>query len=401
MSGNSNWGFNKLTSEVTIKGAGGVSARFLGVAKVKVYQSYKNLTDTAELTMPFDSRWKVINKDGKQTLYILGKDGKESVFPHGSEIEIKLGYDFKNELVFSGYVMGIRPQAPFVLFCEDAAWKLKQNQLNFSTRKGVTLEDVIDQLLDGTGVELHEDVKASEIVFPAGLYVNRMSPAQLLHQWKEKQGLNSFIKDGKLMIGRGFFEIDNSAFKSSLNTDYVPPVINVDEDIPRGKDRLDLQSLTSESLAVRAVSVFKTNKKLEMTIVLDPDKEGEVLVIEETDTRKTRAKQEQDTKELRQAIGGRSIFPERLQTQSRHYYNLEREELLDKAKAALFDYAQNGLTGSFTTFGDHNLKPGQSIVLVDPVNKEKEGEYLVQDVTKIFGKDGYRQEVTIPHKIKN
>lgn len=401
MSGNSNWGFNKLTSEVTIKGAGGVSARFLGVAKVKVYQSYKNLTDTAELTMPFDSRWKVKTQDGKQTLYILGKNGAETVFPHGSAIEIKLGYDFKNEVVFSGYITGIKPQAPFVLFCEDAAWKLKQNLLNFSTRKGVTLEGVIDQLLDGTGVELHEDVKASEIVFPGGLYVNRMSTAQLLHQWKEKQGLNSFIKDGKLMIGRGFYEADNSIFRSSQSAGYTPPIINIDEDIPRGKDKLELQSLTAESLAVRAVSVFKTNKKLELTIVLDPDKEAEVLVIEETDTRKTRAKQEQDAKELRLAIGGRSVFPERLQTQSRHYYNLEREELLAKAKAALFDYAQNGLTGSFATFGDHNLKPGQSIILVDSVNKEKEGEYLMQDVTKTFGKDGYRQEVTVPHKIKN
>ncbi|AEV34202.1 hypothetical protein Oweho_3251 [Owenweeksia hongkongensis DSM 17368] len=395
------WGFNKLTCEVMIKGTGGVTARFLAVNKVKVFQSYKTLTDTAELTMPFDDRWKVKTQDGKQTLYILGRDGIESVFPHGSAIEIKLGYDFKNELVFSGFITGIKPQAPFVLFCEDAAWKLKQNLLNFSTRNGVTLEGVIDQLLDGTGVELHEDVKASEIVFPAGLYVNRMSTAQLLHQWKEKQGLNSFIKDGKLMIGRGFFEIDNSVFKSSLDIDYSPPTINIDEDIPRGKDRLDLQSLTAESLAIRAVSIFKTNKSLELTIVLHPDKKDEVLVIEEIDTRKTRAKQEQDAKELRQAIGGRSIFPERLQTQSRHHYNLEREELLDRAKAALFDYAQNGLTGSFTTFGDHNLQSGQSIIMVDPMNKEKEGEYLMQDVTKIFGKDGYRQEVTIPHKIND
>ena len=59
----------------------------------------------------------------------------------------------------------------------------------------------------------------------------------------------------------------------------------------------------------------------------------------------------------------------------------------------------NGIDGSLTLFGDLKLKSGMKVELVDNRFPDKNGYYLVEEVTTIFGTDGFSQTIKLPYKI--
>ena len=64
------------------------------------------------------------------------------------------------------------------------------------------------------------------------------------------------------------------------------------------------------------------------------------------------------------------------------------------------NYNLNGIIGSLTVFVDFGLPPTVQIELIDHRNPSKNGVYLVEEVTTNFGVSGYRQQLSIPYKIK-
>ena len=90
------------------------------------------------------------------------------------------------------------------MICEDEAYKLKFNQLNLSYKEPVKLSEVVDKIVEGTGVEIHPNTRTLDIDL-GKLYVRGMSAAQLLKKWKDDFQLLSYISEGKLLIGLSFF----------------------------------------------------------------------------------------------------------------------------------------------------------------------------------------------------
>ena len=64
------------------------------------------------------------------------------------------------------------------------------------------------------------------------------------------------------------------------------------------------------------------------------------------------------------------------------------------------NYNLNGITGNVTVFGDFGLSPAVQVELIDYRNPSKNGVYLVEEVTTTFGVGGYRQQLSIPYKIR-
>ena len=79
---------------------------------------------------------------------------------------------------------------------------------------------------------------------------------------------------------------------------------------------------------------------------------------------------------------------------------INSDKLVEEAIEYFRSYNLNGISGSVTLFGDFGLYPACQVELIDDRNPAKNGTYIVEEVTTTFGTGGYRQKITIPHKIK-
>lgn len=388
--------YDRLTCEVRVRSkANNRLIRFYGVTGIEIETSFDTLTDTATVTLPHDNNWIKKDTNGFSRFQLIsGNDA--GYFNVGDEIEIRYGYNFQNNLEFEGYVVGIEPRTPLKLICEDKSWKLKKNRLLFSTRPKVTLREVADKLVAGTGVEIHPLTWQQEIVF-GKLYVRNISTAKLLDEWRE-MGLVSYMLDGKLVIGRSYFN-DSTNYNTSLRGNYTPPVFNTEVNIT--EDKLSINQILAEDIAIRGVSMYTNNKSLQITMVQDPRDPAKLVVAEERDGTLSKAALEASLKRQAAEMEKRGIFLENYTVKTQHEFNLSRAQLIEAVKAAFPKYLRSGMDGTFTTFGDVSLKPATSVYLLDPKNYDKNGEYLIRSIKKTFGARGIRQTVEIPYKIRN
>ena len=82
------------------------------------------------------------------------------------------------------------------------------------------------------------------------------------------------------------------------------------------------------------------------------------------------------------------------------HIGISSDELVEETTEYFRNYNLNGITGSLTIFGDFGLPPAVQVELIDHRNPSKNGVYLVEEVTTNFGVSGYRQQLSIPYKIR-
>lgn len=388
--------YDRLTCEVRVKSKdGGQLIKFYGVVGIEIETSFDTLTDTATVTLPYDNKWIKKDVNGFSRFQLIsGND--ESFFKVGDEIEIYYGYNFQNKLEFEGYITGVEPRTPLKLICQDRSWKLKKNHLLFSTKPNVTLKEVADKLIEGTGVEIHPLTWEQEVVF-GKLYVRNISTAKLLDEWRD-MGLVSYMLDGKLVIGRSYFN-DSTNYNTSVRGGYTPPTFNTETNII--DDELSIMQVEDEQIAIKGVSMYTNNTSLGITMVTDPKDPAKLIVAEEVGDHKDKKAVKSSQESWAAKMEKQGIFLENYTLKTQHEFNLNREQLIEAIKASFPKYMRSGMDGSFTTFGDHSLKPATSIYLLDPKNHDKNGEYLIKTITKSFGSGGIRQTVEIPYKIRN
>lgn len=365
---------------------------------VEIEKTMTPIPDRATVTLPRDNRWHVKDKNGYNTFMLMDSDGLKTkgLFQVGNEIEIKLGYDFNNKTEFKGFITGIEPKSPFTLICEDAMWKLKQNKVNISIPENARLSDIIDHLLAGTGVELHPDTRP-ENIFLGKFRESGTSTLKALYKL-HKQGLISFIKDGKLLIGRSFFSQKSSIMKTSATDGYTPPRFKFEYDVYDNDLKLD--TLDRKALAVKGVSQLKGNRPIFATIILHPDT-NELTLVQYKDTRKSKAEIDADKKEIDASLGELKVDLSEYSERTLHYNSLEKEDLLEALMVDFFRLVGTGLSGNLVVFGDYSLQPATTIELHDTRNPEINGEFVIKSVVKKWGQRGYKQTLKIPHKFKN
>ena len=82
------------------------------------------------------------------------------------------------------------------------------------------------------------------------------------------------------------------------------------------------------------------------------------------------------------------------------HIGISSDELVEETTEYFRNYNLNGITGNLTIFGDFGLPPAVQVELIDHRNPSKNGVYLVEEVTTTFGVGGYRQQLSIPYKIR-
>lgn len=73
--------------------------------------------------------------------------------------------------------------------------------------------------------------------------------------------------------------------------------------------------------------------------------------------------------------------------------------LKELAERELENFRYTGFRGSFTTFGEPFVNHGDKIELVDANIPDRNGLYIVEEVERTFGFNGYRQKIKIATKV--
>lgn len=179
-----------------------------------IESTWEDMTSTAEVTLPR----KIIVKNqnnGDVSLYdtnfnVGGFNNDTPLILKGDTIQIYAGYRYRDNmgiwqdttsLWFDGYISGVTPNKPFVLKCEDYAWKLKQIPAISKIWKGYTITEMLKELLKGTDITLNITADIG-FKYDVGYFDSTgLSIVQVLDKLKKENNFYSYIRGRELRVG--------------------------------------------------------------------------------------------------------------------------------------------------------------------------------------------------------
>lgn len=406
------------------------------VQEVEIVESYKKLIGTATLRLPkgtvlrstIQGAATTEGKDASRITTEVMQDGviierrawqramDETSFRIGQRIRIRLGYNGKLRTLFDGYITGYNAESRFEIKCENMAYKLKLVQApKFeTTAKGTSVNEVMEgkyNILKDTGFRLHSQTRKSDIQIGKIKITDNFTVADILSAWSRYR-LYCFLKYDEdspdrmpaIAIGRPY---SSSKSQPEFPGDGAqgPFVVRFDEHVAASE--LKVLKVDPKFLAVQAKALGSDEKFFEVTVRLNPDYDPadksskEFQTINATQISKKTHKITGNTT----AAGAATRTKADLSTYTVVPYmspnmRIDSDKLVEEAIEYFRSYNLNGITGSVTLFGDFGLYPACQVELVDRRNPAKNGVYIVEEVTTTFGTGGYRQKITIPHKVK-
>ena len=382
-----------------------------------------------------------LNKMG--VLITSSTEGGEEITPNmfatKDRIEIRVGYTqdpkvadeiwkYENHkclnLVFSGYITGISPTSPIELKCEDLAYifrtiqcpdyQTKGNRKVMDFFGGETKDKKKIDFLKGTDIQLHPDVKKQDISVGNVNLTHHLVVADVLHEWT-KCGLACFMRydDGeyKLSIGRTFMSTTSTDTADSVM--YKPQdegVVVIYSDWDVADDQLTIMNVDKNFIIIDA-QAFKVeggkNYHCKVSVRLNPDWDGKdtsnkYQFINEKDWTSTRKSKKKKDKKTTDVIQNKVDLRDynRYPYISRNW-NISKEDLKKEAIAYYESFNPSGVSGKLVLFGGRDIKTTDIIAFYDTRQDARSGFYLVEEVNTKFGVNGYRQEISLPYKIKS
>jgi len=268
--------------------------------------------------------------------------GLNSIFKRGDKVKIELGYFPELKTIFTGYISEVRNATPLQLMCEDEMFILKQKKINTYTKKSISLKQFLIDIV-GDSVPVNRLIEIQNI----GEYrFSNIDAAKALDIIKKEVGAYSYFVDGVLNVGLA----ENA--KDTLTKEFKFEETVIDE------TNLEYKREDDVLLKVKGVSIFNNNTKIEYET---GDSEG---------TQKT-------------------FFA----------FGINKAELKTFTDSKLKNFKYEGYRGTFETFGEPVIRPGDNAKLTSLKYPEKNGTYQVISVNRNFGMNGYRQNVQLGIKV--
>lgn len=339
----------RLQSKITFTSKiDGTEIVFDFVNEVEIETSYENLTDTAKITIP-----RKLNFDGKPIAV-----GVDSIFKRGDSVKIELGYFPDLRTVFEGYVSKVNPKTPIVLECEDKMFILKNTNVTYpkkysvitTGKKGKKLKRPKVISANITLINLLDNIIPEDIEYKCLLDVNigsfranDVSVARVLDVLKSDYGFYSYFVNGILNVGLAADASDTQTIEYKFEEQIIDDT------------SLDYQREDDIRVRVKAVSLNSSdNSKIEVEV---GDDDGALKTY--------------------------------------HTQNADEPALRKFAELSLKESKYEGFRGSFTTFGEPYVRHGDTAKLISDKFPEKNGLYEVVSVKRIFGMDGYKQDIEL------
>jgi hypothetical protein len=231
---------------------------------------------------------------------------------------------------------------PLEILCEDEMFLLKQKQAPNLSYRTVNLRTFIEKVLGDSKIPF--EALNAEL---GQIRTQNASIGKVLQVLRNDYGLYSYFVNGTLYVGLAF-QIDQAKEQVFL---FERQMI---------VDGMDLIYLKKEDVKVqiKGVLIGKDNKKTEYSY---GDSDGEL----------------------------RTIFQ----------YGGTKAELDQKAKSFLEQMNYTGYYGSFNTFLEPTVVPGDHAIIDSYKYPERKGTYLIKSVETSFGTNGGRQKIELERKI--
>jgi len=259
----------------------------------------------------------------------------------GQVVSIKLGYN--DELIeeFTGYVSEIEADIPIKIHVDDEMYQFRDNTF-IKSWKEVNLRTVLESIADGMPC-ICPDLNLGKYS------IHFISSYRVFMDLKEKFGLFTYIKNGKLYCN----------FANDIKDDSL--AVHTYE-YGRNIKKNDLKYKSAKDSKIKIVAIANL-----------PD--GKKLKIEEGST-----EQNATTKTL-------------------NFGNIDEQELKKLAKAEYSKLVYDGFTGNITGFGQPLTKAGDTLKIIDKLEQDREGEYLIESVKIRWGNAYFERINTLSYRI--
>lgn len=305
-----------------------------------------HITVTGDKTWTFDRVAAVEIERSRETLTdtcritlpkkVKWQDADAIPLKRGDAVTVELGYNGRNSVAFRGYITSIGARTPVVVTCEDEMWRLKNRPAVKKAYKAADLKTLLEEQQTGYAVKVFGEQNLGAFRVKAG------TVAGLLDQLRE-QGVRCFFRTGDdgapTLCGGVIFDEPHERVQVFDNR------INLISDA-----NLSVRSAADLKLRVKVVSLDANNRK---TVCEVGDSDGEVRTLQ---------------------VYGKS------EAEARAWAEQELKRL-----------KRDGLTGSFTTFGECLVDKLDTIGIV--LDGRKKGLYQVEKNTIKYGTGGFRQEI--------
>lgn len=304
---------------------------FSAIHEVEITKSVDELGDTALIKLP--TKFKVKQTDEEKFT--------EEAIKVGDAVTITLGYEGKySGEEFRGFVKKISPKTPLEIQCEDAIWLLRRKNINKSWPKNTTLEEVLQEVVKDTEVQLSGNIPSIEL---NKWIIKNANGAQVLQKIKQELLMTAFIDDaGKLYVG----------LQQGTNIDQVA---RYDLNYNLVENNLDFRTKDERRVKIRYIYKDEKNKE-DVVEVGDPDGENH-------DYHTT-------------IIKSRS----------------EREKL---AQQEIEKLKYDGYDGDVVSFLIPFATRGMKAEIEDQDHENRNGSYFIKKVVTRFGLGGARRTVTL------
>lgn len=324
-------------------------------------------------------------------------------------------------LLFTGYITKISANTPIELECEDMLSSLKKKGVPKLSFKNAKVNDMLlpgksSYLLKDCPIKIHPNVEKQNIELGQVAMTKDLVVADVLTEWS-KSGVFCFMRregplsEPMLLVGRAYIsdteenQTNNIASMIYRQPGVQPTKIQMDWDV--ASDNLNIMNVDPKFIAVRASCRNSNNGTINLTVIPDEEDERKYRVVNFTETHKKQVKTAGGNKNKNKNHTKKTIVQTRVDLSSYTVIPFISTEKLTKdelgKKAWVFynvkKYKTSGIDGSLTVFGDLDIQPTDIISLVDMRQPVRNGFYMVGDVKTSFGTNGYRKEITLPHKI--
>ncbi|MCO5253637.1 MAG: hypothetical protein M9892_04635 [Bacteroidetes bacterium] len=296
------------------------------ITQVQIETTFREPSDKAVITFPR-------NWDN----FFDKKKNPRKLFPHGTPVEIWLGYDDHTRLVkeFEGYVQTISSTYPIEITSYDEMWNVKRLPVNLSMAS-ITLDKLLKMIAPNYEIDALEGVDLGEV------RLAKTNVGAVLAKLQDDFGLMTYMRGKTIVCGKYY----------AANTGVAAQVIDLDK---AKNNELQWRNGDEVIAKIKGTSVIRGVK-----YEYEAGEEG----------------------------GDSYDFP---------YPGVSSYAALkEKVNEDYEKLKQGGFSGELTILGKPSLRHGEKVSLVSRLFPERNGTYYIDSIVKNWNPSGYEQVLTLP-----
>ena len=272
-------------------------------------------------------------------------EGENTMMRRGDKIKIIAAYYPNETVIFTGYISKINNNVPIELLCEDEMFLLKQTISPNLSFPSVDLNTFIGKMLTNIKVPYKVDLTAQL----GKIKLQEASIGKVLQTLRDQYGLFSFFVNGVLRVGLPFYK--DEARKAVFLFEKMV------------KEGMGLTYLKKDDVKILVKGIIVNNGTSEKPIIYPTGAtDGDI----------------------------RTVFQ----------YGGTKSDLDMKCKSFLEQANYTGYYGSFKTFLEPLVVPGDYAVIDSWKYPERKGKYLIKSVTtEVSTSEGGKQTIELERRI--